>query len=748
MIRRRAGLVEGENEDATRAAVARMLREHIADETERAWIEPRMLVLLGIGETPAGGRTELFAAWRTFFERLAETGTVAFVVEDLQWSDDGLLDFLEHLLDWGRSSPIFVLTLARPELLERRAGWGTDRRGAISMRLDPLTDAAMSEMLEGMIPGLSETVSSRDRRAGRWAPALRGRDDPDADRRAAAWSRRTDTVSPRASRSARPTSEPSRCRRRSMRWSRHGSIDSTPADRSLLQDAAILGQTFSADGLAAISGETVEALAPRLDLLVRREILTVETDPRAPTRGQHAFVQALVREVAYGTVAKRERRERHLAAARHLESLGDDELAGIVASHFVAAYRSAPDGPAGEAVAAQARVSLLAAADRAEALGALGQAVDALSSALDVTRAPVDHARLLERIGLLQNLRSRFDEGQVSLAAAVEAYREIDDEIGAIRAIARRVLGYLAAANVAGALEVVEPVREAVETLTSRTDLGGDAADAEAGEAAALISEAIGRTYFRASDLAAAITWSDRALTLADPLRLDEIVAMALITKGTALAFTRRREGLALMEGAVLDARAHHQSQADLRGTNNLASQTVDSDPRASLERTREGMALSRRLGLLAFDGYHAGNAVAAAERLGEWAWVREALGALVDAHPDGTERDWIATCAEWMDVWTGDPDPARAERLRQSASRHNDFQMELNTASWLARHAFATGSARGLRSGIRIALSAHGRGSDRVRDGRAVRAPRRTRRPGKDDAGRGRHAVRRAHRP
>ena len=166
MIRRRAGLAEGEDEDATRVAVAAMMELHIADPTERAWIEPRILTLLGVGETPIGGRTELFAAWRTFFERLAETGTVAFVVEDLQWSDDGLLDFLEHLLDWGRSSSIFVLTLARPELLERRPGWGTDRRGAIAMRLDPLTDAAMRELLEGMAPDLPKpVVTGSSRRA-------------------------------------------------------------------------------------------------------------------------------------------------------------------------------------------------------------------------------------------------------------------------------------------------------------------------------------------------------------------------------------------------------------------------------------------------------------------------------------------------------------------------------------------------------------------------------------------------------
>ena len=166
-----------------RARSPRCCEQHIADETERAWIEPRILALLGIGETPAGGRTELFAAWRTFFERLAETGTVAFVVEDLQWSDDGLLDFLEHLLDWGRSSPIFVLTLARPELLERRPGWGTDRRGAISMRLDPLTDAAMRELLDGMAPG----PAGRGRRAGSSSGPTGSRCTP--SRRSGCWSR-------------------------------------------------------------------------------------------------------------------------------------------------------------------------------------------------------------------------------------------------------------------------------------------------------------------------------------------------------------------------------------------------------------------------------------------------------------------------------------------------------------------------------------------------------------------------------
>jgi tetratricopeptide (TPR) repeat protein len=289
-------------------------------------------------------------------------------------------------------------------------------------------------------------------------------------------------------------------------------------------------------------------------------------------------------------------------------------------------------------------------------------------------------------------MSSRFESSQASLAAAVEAYREIDDEVGLIRATARRALGYLSATQITSAFEVIEPVREAVEALIERTDLAGKTGDAEAGEAAAIAAETIGRAHFRQNDMAEAIAWSDRALALADPLGLDEIVAMALITKGTSLTFTRTREGLALLEGAVIDARAHRQSIPALRGSNNLASSTLEFDPRASLERTREGMALARRLGILSFDGYHAGNAISAAERLGEWAWAREAIGALVDPHPEGGEKEWLAACAEWLDVWSGHPDTARVERIRAEAKVQADVQFDLNTSSWLARHAFVAG--------------------------------------------------------
>ena len=186
MVRRRAGLAEGDDEATTRAAVAAMLAEHVPDADERRWIEPRLLALLGLEETPPGGREELFAAWRTFFERLAADGTVVLVFEDLHWADDGLLDFIEHLLDWSRNQPILVVSLARPELLDRRPGWGTDRRGAVAIRLGPAPGGRHARAARRAGAGPARDGRRADPGPRRRLPALRGGDGPDAAGRRAA----------------------------------------------------------------------------------------------------------------------------------------------------------------------------------------------------------------------------------------------------------------------------------------------------------------------------------------------------------------------------------------------------------------------------------------------------------------------------------------------------------------------------------------------------------------------------------
>src|SRR5205085_8236332 len=120
---------------------------------------------------------------------------------------------------------------------------------------------------------------------------------------------------------------------------------------------------FSPDALPVLSGREKEDVDARLRALSAKEIVTLETDPRSPERGQYRFTQGLIREVGYGTPSKRERRARHVAAARYFEGIGDDELAAVLANHYLEAYNAAPEGDEGAAVAAQARVALRAAAE-------------------------------------------------------------------------------------------------------------------------------------------------------------------------------------------------------------------------------------------------------------------------------------------------------------------------------------------------------------------------------------------------
>ena len=674
MIRRRAGLAESDDEPTTRAAISAMLTQHVPDADERRWMETRILALLGVEDVPSGGREELFAAWRTFFERVAAHGTVALVFEDLQWSDDGLLDFIEHLLDWSRKHPIFVVTLARPELLERRPGWGTERQGAIALRLEPLADGSMRELLAGLAPGLPEPAVARILARADGIPlyAVETIRMLFADGRLEA---RDGTY--------RPTGDlgdlevPA-----TLQALVAARLDALPAaERTLIQEAAVLGQSFSLPALAAVSGQDTAALIPQLASLGRRDLLVIETDPRAPTRGQHAFVQALIREVAYATLSKKERRARHLAAARYFESLDDDELAGALATHYLAAYRSAPDGSEGEAAAAQARVSLRAAADRAEALGALGQAVEWLRAAREVTLQPAEHAELLQRIGWVAGLASRYDDAERSLTEAIAAWRAIGDRANALHATALLASAQLSAAQIARAQATLEAVRDEAEALAD---------DPAAATGIAWFSEIYARAAFRAERYETAIDWSDRALRLAASLRLDDVLAMALVTKASAMVLSGRyREGIALLHGALLDARAHSEHIAALRAGVNLAAMTGDVDPRSSLERTRDGIATARRLGMTSFAGYHASNAYVAL-RLGEWAWVRSATAELAEESRDPGTVQWITDFGNWQLPWLGQDVGARPEALLAEAEATGDPQALVNACQWALEIAFA----------------------------------------------------------
>ncbi|HEX6867880.1 MAG TPA: adenylate/guanylate cyclase domain-containing protein, partial [Candidatus Limnocylindrales bacterium] len=156
IVRGRAGIAESDETETARRRLDAMLEEMVPDAVERRWIEPRLTGLLGLDDLPVESREELFAAWRTFFERLADQSTTILIFWDLQWADQGLLDFIEHLLTWARSSPIFVLAEARPDLLDRRPGWGAAVRSSTTINLEPLSDEDMRLLLGGLVRGLPE----------------------------------------------------------------------------------------------------------------------------------------------------------------------------------------------------------------------------------------------------------------------------------------------------------------------------------------------------------------------------------------------------------------------------------------------------------------------------------------------------------------------------------------------------------------------------------------------------------------
>ena len=170
MVRTRAQIVEGEDTDSQRVKLHAAVEESIADPDERRFVEPRLAHLLGLEERAQWERENLFSAWRLFYERLAEEMPTVLVFEDMEWADAALLDFIEYLVDWSRSHPLFVIVLARPELTERRPTWGAGKRNSSSLYLEPLATTEMDTLLSGLVPGLPDELRARIRERAEGMP--------------------------------------------------------------------------------------------------------------------------------------------------------------------------------------------------------------------------------------------------------------------------------------------------------------------------------------------------------------------------------------------------------------------------------------------------------------------------------------------------------------------------------------------------------------------------------------------------
>jgi tetratricopeptide (TPR) repeat protein len=621
MVRARADINELDDSASTRAKLGASVARFITDPGDRDRVERALGTLLGVAEAPSGGAGELYSAWRLYFERMAEQQMVVLLFEDLHWADPGLLDFIDHLLEWSRGLPILIVTLARPELLERRSDWGAGRRNFLALDLEPLDDASMRQLLAGFVPGLPEAaIRSIVARAegiplyavetirmlvadGRLEPVEGGGYSPVGELGELAV---PDTL-------------------HALIAARLDGLD--PAERSLIQDAAVLGQSFTPAGLGAVSGLEPAVLTARLRVLVRSDLILEELDPRSPERGQYHFVQALIREVAYSTLSLKDRRARHLAAARFFESIGDDELAGALAAHYLAAYRATPAGDEAKALATQARIALRAAADRALTLGSPRQAVTFLAQALEVESDDADRAAILER-----TIRAAIDAAMYEPALdLVPELREIRERMGDRSGLANAIWLEGDALDQSRERErAVQLYRDSIGLFTG-LETDPNVMRLRAGFAAVL---AFTRQYEEGE------VEASRTLAIAERTGNGEIACRMLRIKGMLAQFQGRIwESIALIEGARrLAEQLGLQNEVD-NAESTLTNVLALDDPRKSVEVGKRIIDQARRIGQRNRETINLGNTAEDVRRIGEWDWILSELdGAIRDEDRNVTD--------------------------------------------------------------------------------------------------------------
>ncbi len=580
MVRGRAGIVEDEAPEEARAKLRAALELHLADPEERRFVEPRLAHLLGLEEAPIGDQENLFAAARMFFERLAQEGPAVLLFEDLHWADSALLDFVEYLIEWSREVPLFVVTLGRPELTDRRPTWGSGRRSFTSIFLEPLPADAMETLLTEPVPGLSEELRARILERAEGVPFY-------------------------AVETVRMLLDRGILVREGNAYRLEGEIETlevpetlhaliaarldglAPEERRAVQQAAVLGRSFTSKGLAAVSGLVEREVEALLASLVRKEIVSLSSDPFSPERGQYAFLQDLVKKVAYDTLSRKDRKALHLAAARHLLSLGDeDEIVEVVASHYLDAYSSAPDDPDSAEIKAQAREMLVRAAERAASLAANTEAQHAYNRALELSDDPTDQAALHERAGMVAYAGARVDAAAEHFESAIAEFAAAGDTHAAARVSAR----------LAEVLWDRGRIEQAIERMDSAIRvLALEEPDADL----AALAAQLGRFMFFHGDFELAQERVETALDMAEALALPEVVSEALNTKGIILvAHGRPLEGLTLLRYALEVALEHDKPSAALRAYYNLADSLARGDRfDEAAEVVREGLAFARRVG-------------------------------------------------------------------------------------------------------------------------------------------------------
>ncbi len=296
------------------------LERFVADlfpEAESVEVISHLAVILGLGnEGQVRDRQPLFFSARRLLEALAARAPVVLVFEDAHWADNSLLDLIEVLGARMRDAPVLLLALARPELVDRRPSWGGGSVTATTLTLDSLAPSEARALATRLLPRVADgEVLSRLADVAGGNPLF-------LEELAASYSERTAGFV-----EGLPTSIQATIAAR---------LDALPpTERRVLLDAAVVGKIFWRGVLEAAAPD--EPVWEALDSLHARDLIRRQPVSRIQGDEEYAFKHMLIREVAYATLPKAVRRQRHATIASHVERAAGDrvsEHASLLAHHF------------------------------------------------------------------------------------------------------------------------------------------------------------------------------------------------------------------------------------------------------------------------------------------------------------------------------------------------------------------------------------------------------------------------------
>jgi class 3 adenylate cyclase/tetratricopeptide (TPR) repeat protein len=565
MVKAQAGILETDDDDGATTKLHAAVTNLVSDAGESERIVQHLRPLVGIGGDTGASQSEAFAAWRHFFEAMAEQHPLVLVFEDVQWADDGLLDFIDHLVDWATRLPILIACTARPELLERRPGWGGGKLNATTLSLSPLSEQETARLLAELL-GTPVLESTRQQQL-----LSRAGGNPLYAEQFAQMVEEGDAESAHLPETIQGII--------AARLDRLSS-----GEKELLHDAAVLGKVFWLGGV--LDGRERADVEQHLHALERKGFVQRARRSSVSDEPEYAFLHVLVRDVAYGQIPRSDRADKHRRAAFWIESLGRaDDHAEMLAHHYASALELARAAGADlSGVAASAGAAFRAAGDRAMTLNAYATAVRFYEQALDLA-SDSDRPDLLFRLGRATNAvgdprqHAILDEAREALLAVGDVDRAAETD--AMQAERYWVEGELERAN-EHLLRAEEMTRDREPSLSK----------------ARILDEAA-RLHMVGGRPVEAIAIGTEALAIAEELGLDEIRANALTTVGAARTSRGDDSGAGEVREALALAERLRLPRVAWRARNNLAVGLFndDGDVRASAQMFEDALREAERIG-------------------------------------------------------------------------------------------------------------------------------------------------------